>query len=220
MRSWTAIMDSLPRLRSCDRAWPFSLPPCRPWTAHASYTRASTAGRWLPYSRCGSELRKESAVAFDESGDVRTLYPTDLDRFFAGPGAAVPTAIESRIEFQRDGSGALTSLTWQRGGAAPRLARRVEIEKREDVHFSSGDIQLAGTLVSPNTAAKHPAIILVHASGAEDREYLLPWLAFLDPPWHGDPRVLTSGAWAPQPATGTRPRSTIWPETSWPHSSI
>ena len=29
-------------------------------------------------------------VAFDESGELRTLYPTDQDRFFAGPSAAIP----------------------------------------------------------------------------------------------------------------------------------
>src|SRR5207247_3161520 len=34
-------------------------------------------------------------------------------------------------------------------------------------------------LISPNTRAKHPAIILVHASGSEDREYLLPFVRFL-----------------------------------------
>jgi pimeloyl-ACP methyl ester carboxylesterase len=118
-------------------------------------------------------------VAFDESGEVRTLYPTDRDRFFAGPGAAVPTAVESRIEFQRDATGKITSLTWRRDGATPRIARRVEIERRADVRFSSGDIQLAGTLISPNTDAKHPAIILVHGSGAEDREYMLPFARFL-----------------------------------------
>jgi hypothetical protein len=28
-------------------------------------------------------------VAFDETGEVRTLYPTGSDHFFAGPGAAV-----------------------------------------------------------------------------------------------------------------------------------
>jgi uncharacterized protein len=118
-------------------------------------------------------------VAFDESGEVRTLYPTDRDRFFVGPGAAVPTAIESRIEFQRDGTGKIASLTWRREGAAPRIARRVDVERREDVRFSSGDIQLAGTLISPNSNAKHPAIILVHGSGAEDREYMLPFARFL-----------------------------------------
>jgi uncharacterized protein len=118
-------------------------------------------------------------VAFDESGDVRVLYPIDRDQFFAGPGAAVPTSIESQIEFQRDGTGKLVSLTWRREGAVSRTARRVEIEHREDVRFSSGNVQLAGTLISPSTSGKHPAIILVHGSGAEDREYILPWARFL-----------------------------------------
>jgi hypothetical protein len=88
-------------------------------------------------------------VAFDESGEVRTLYPTDRDRFFAGPAATTSTAIESRIDSQRERSGRIRSLTWRRDGAAPRLARRVEVEKREDVRFSNGDIHLAGTLISP-----------------------------------------------------------------------
>src|SRR5205814_9509925 len=58
-------------------------------------------------------------------------------------------------------------------------ARRVEREKRDDVRFSNGGIRLAGTLISPDTRSKHPAIILVHASGAEDREYTLPLARFL-----------------------------------------
>src|SRR5205814_3234229 len=100
-------------------------------------------------------------------------------RFFAGPGAAVSTAVESRIEFQRDGTGKITSLIWRRDRAAPRVARRVDIEKREDVSFSNDAIHLAGTLITPTTGGKYPAIILVHASGAEDREYLLPLARFL-----------------------------------------
>lgn len=122
---------------------------------------------------------KNQLVAFDESGEVRVLYPADDERFFAGPGAAVPSAVESRIEFQRDSNGKVRSLTWQHGGAAPRSARRVEIEKRENVAFSNGSILLAGTLIGPATRGKHPAIILVHASGAEDREYILPFARFL-----------------------------------------
>jgi pimeloyl-ACP methyl ester carboxylesterase len=118
-------------------------------------------------------------VAFDESGEVRTLYPTGRDRFFTGPGAAVSTAIESRIAFERDSNGRIRSLTWERDGASARAARRVEIEKREDVGFSSGNIRLAGTLIGPNTRGRHPAIILVHGSGAENREYILPWARFL-----------------------------------------
>src|SRR6266545_356803 len=118
-------------------------------------------------------------VAFDESGEVRTLYPTGRDQFVAGPGMAVSAPIESRIEFQRDGTGRITSLTWQREGAAQRLARRVEIEKREDIYFSNGEVRLAGSLISPARGGKHPAIILVHGSGAENREYILPFARFL-----------------------------------------
>ena len=139
---------------------------------------------WAPdtflYLQLWSELTgKNQLVAFDESGEVRALYPTDRDAFFAGPGAAVPTAVESRIKFLRDGSGRITRLTWLREGEAVRTARRIEIEKRENVQFANGDIKLAGTLISPREGAKHPAIILVHASGAEDREYLLPFAHFL-----------------------------------------
>jgi uncharacterized protein len=118
-------------------------------------------------------------VAVDESGEVRTLYSTDHDRFFAGPGAAVQASIESRIEFQRDTTGKITSLRWQREGAPPRIGQRVETERHEDVRFSNGDVQLAGTLISPKTGAKHPAIILVHGSGPQNRESILPFARFL-----------------------------------------
>src|SRR5688500_15145372 len=118
-------------------------------------------------------------VAFDESGDIRTLYPTERDRFFAGPGAAVSTSVESRIEFQRDANGAIASLNWQRGGGPPRLARRVNIERHEDVRFDNGDVQLAGTLIAPSTGGKHPAIVLVHGSGPANRDSVLPLARFL-----------------------------------------
>jgi uncharacterized protein len=132
------------------------------------------------YLQLWSELSASNQlVAFEETGEVRTLYPTDPDRFFAGPGAAVPDAIESRIEFQRDRAGEIVSLTWSRVGAPIRRARRVSIERHEDVRFSNGEVTLAGTLISPASPGPHPAVILVHASGAEDREYLLPFARFL-----------------------------------------
>jgi pimeloyl-ACP methyl ester carboxylesterase len=118
-------------------------------------------------------------VAFDESGEVRTLYPTDRDRFFAGPAAAVATSVESRIEFERDRSGKIVSMTRRRDGAAPRTARRTEIEKHEDVRFSNGGVELAGTLIRPPTGITHPAVILVHGSGPATREDIFPFARFL-----------------------------------------
>lgn len=118
-------------------------------------------------------------VAFDESGEVRTLYPISGDRFFAGPGAAVSSSIESHVEFQRKPDGSVGSLRWTRKGAPSRVAERVEIERREDVRFSNADIRLAGTLTTPATGGRHPAIILVHYSGPADRESVLPFARFL-----------------------------------------
>jgi pimeloyl-ACP methyl ester carboxylesterase len=131
---------------------------------------------WDEFSGFG---KPRQLVAFDESGEIRTLYPTERDRFFAGPGAGISASVESRIEFQRAASGQVTSLTWQHQGVAPRSARRVDIEKREDVRFSNDGVRLAGTLIGPADGKSHPAIILVHGSGAENRDYVLPFARFL-----------------------------------------
>src|SRR5262249_48960305 len=62
---------------------------------------------WKPngflYLQLWAELSgSKQLVAVDENGEVRTLYSTGPDRFFAGPGAALPESVESRIEFHRD----------------------------------------------------------------------------------------------------------------------
>jgi pimeloyl-ACP methyl ester carboxylesterase len=118
-------------------------------------------------------------VAFDESGEIRTLFPRERDHFFSGPAAADSSAMQSRVEFERDSSGGITTLVWTRERDSARVARRVDVERREDVSFPSHDVKLAGTLTTPRSAPRHPAIILVHASGAEDREYLMPFAHFL-----------------------------------------
>ena len=175
----TVVTRSLqhPSVRTVDEATLRAYAGVYEWEANA-----------FVYLQLWSELSASNQlVAIDESGELRTLYSTEPDRFFAGPGAAVPDVVESRIEFQRDPDGKIVSLTWSRADAPVRRARRVDIERREDVRFSNGakpdakpdDVQLAGTLISPATPGPHPAVILVHASGAEDREYLLPFAHFL-----------------------------------------
>src|SRR3569833_257351 len=122
---------------------------------------------------------KPQHVAFDESGVVRTLYPAGSDRFTAGYSAAVPQPVESKIAFQRSVSGTIVSFTWQRGNNPVRTASRVEIESRNEVAFANGEVHLAGTLIVPGKPGKYPAIVLVHGSGAEDREYSLPLAHYL-----------------------------------------
>src|ERR1700759_200981 len=96
---------------------------------HASLREYAGAYAWGPgaflYLQLWSELSgTPQLVAFDESGEVRTLYPTDHDRFFTGPGAAVSTSLESTVQFERNPQGKIVSLTWQRSGSTSRVARR------------------------------------------------------------------------------------------------
>jgi dipeptidyl aminopeptidase/acylaminoacyl peptidase len=48
----------------------------------------------------------------------------------------------------------------------------------ETVHFASGDITLAGTLVLPEGSQPHPAVILFHGSGPQKRDlFTARWFA-------------------------------------------
>lgn len=185
MRSWTAVgAIILTALLGVVMARSALQPPAVRSVEEKVLREYVGVYQWEPNAFVYLQLWNEftgtnQLAAFDESGEIRALYPTDHDRFFAGPGAAVPASIESRVEFQRDATGKIVSLTWQREGAPPRRARRVEIERHEEVRFSSGNIQLAGTLISPNTGGRRPAVILVHGSGAANRESMLPFARFL-----------------------------------------
>jgi pimeloyl-ACP methyl ester carboxylesterase len=117
-------------------------------------------------------------VALDDSGELRKLYPTGSDRFSTGAAIAVPAPVESQIEFERDRSGSIAALKWSRAGVM-RIGRRANIETREEVRFANGPVRLAGSLISPVAPGRHPAIVLVHGSGPEDRDYVLPFAHFL-----------------------------------------
>jgi uncharacterized protein len=46
------------------------------------------------------------------------------------------------------------------------------------VHFASGEITLAGTLVLPAGSGQHPAVVLFHGSGAQKRDlFMASWFA-------------------------------------------
>jgi pimeloyl-ACP methyl ester carboxylesterase len=149
----------------------------------ASLARYQGTYEWGPnhfiYVQFWDELGKDQLGAFDESGQVRSLYPMGDDKFFIGPGLAFPVPLEARIAFHRSAQGAVASLSWARPDEPARVAERVAQYSQQDVTFQNGDVRLAGTLLIPNTPGKHPAMILVHGSGSEDRNTLLPFVLFL-----------------------------------------
>jgi dienelactone hydrolase len=50
--------------------------------------------------------------------------------------------------------------------------------RAEAVHFASGDITLAGTLVLPEGSKPHPAVVLLHGSGPQKRDlFTARWFA-------------------------------------------
>ena len=149
---------------------------------HASLAQYVGAYQWDPdhlvYIQFWDELGKDQLGAFDESGQVRALYPMDNDKFFAGSGIAFPVPAEARIVFDRGAHGSVTSLRWAPVGKEARTAQRLDPYSQSDVAFQNGDIRLSGTLTLPKGAGKHPAMILVHGSGPEDRNALLPFVLF------------------------------------------
>ena len=78
----------------------------------------------------------------------------------------------------------------------------------EEVRFANGAVTLAGTLMMPAGPEPHPAIVFVHGSGPEGR-YASRYLA----------DRLTSGASAPQAATGSGRHSTTSRGTRSPQSA-
>lgn len=127
--------------------------------------------QWEPdaflYLQIWSELTgTDQLVALDESGEVRTLYPTDPDRFFAGPGAAISASIESRIEFQRDRDGTITSLTWQREGAPTAIRARLLHDHPGVARGADPGVRCAGARVVAGLLITPTLNVVSSAAGA------------------------------------------------------
>jgi uncharacterized protein len=151
-------------------------------SALRQYTGAYEWGdtRSFVYLQIWNELSgKNTLVAFDESGEVREMNASGQDQFTTGPGAAKHSPVQSRVTFQRDASGKIVALSWLREGMTARTARRTDNERHEEVAFHSGNVRLAGTLITPATPGRHPVAILVHGSGPATREQILPFARFL-----------------------------------------
>lgn len=109
-----------------------------------------------------------------ESGRTGALYAIGRDRFVGGPtmGTGYPVAID--VTFQRDTGGVGTHATLVRRGKTVQ-ATRAHFYDQEELSFASGDVTIAGTLLRPSTPGPHPALVMIHGSGAVTRDALRPF---------------------------------------------
>lgn len=110
------------------------------------------------------QLNGRVALSLTEyaSGRVRALYPRDDGSFEAGNGWFTHGSVEYRVRFdERDGRA--TRAAWTENGTE-RTATRVPLVERE-ARVLNGDVELAGTLVLPPGAGRHPVIVMIPGSG-------------------------------------------------------
>jgi pimeloyl-ACP methyl ester carboxylesterase len=127
-----------------------------------------SSGRLLVIARTERRL-----YAYEPGSErLRGLERIDDRTWVAGP-ALLQFAPESyRVVFQKD---ALRFVE----GATSLPAKKVRLYREEEVIFRNGDVTLAGTLLIPATKGPHPAIVLGHGSGAQDRNGYVANIRFM-----------------------------------------
>ncbi|MGB6364299.1 MAG: alpha/beta hydrolase [Thermoanaerobaculia bacterium] len=102
---------------------------------------------------------------FDGEERLR-LYPLAPDRFYSERGDV--------IYIVRAAEGQEVGLAWQNRFGLEFFYPPVEVYQQEEVVFQGAGEWLAGTLLLPPGDGPHPAIVLVHGSGADTRHAYRP----------------------------------------------
>src|ERR1700747_2166705 len=72
----------------------------------------------------------------------------------------------------------LPAIACSQSASSSNKKARGEIISEEPVHFASGQVELAGTLVLPEASAPNPAVVLFHGSGPQQRDlFTARWFA-------------------------------------------
>jgi len=113
------------------------------------------------------------------TGRVRGLELVSGSSFRAGPSLLIFSPAELQITFNKNRNGTVASLTLKETGAPARVARKALLYREEQVHFGfTNGVMLAGTLLTPTTKGPHPAVVLLHGSGQQDRNGYLSVMRF------------------------------------------
>jgi uncharacterized protein len=67
------------------------------------------------------------------------------------------------------------ALTWHVKGQAPQRAVRKMFYTTTPVRYASGSASLSGSLLTPLGPGPHPAVVMIHGSGAVTRDALMPY---------------------------------------------
>jgi pimeloyl-ACP methyl ester carboxylesterase len=113
-----------------------------------------------------------------QTGRVRGLNLISETNFSAGPSFLVFSPTEFEITFIKNKKGEITSLALKQPGKQDIIAKKAKFYQEEKVTFRDGDVTLAGTLLNPTTRGRHPAVILIHGSNAQDRNGYLSLIRF------------------------------------------
>lgn len=98
-----------------------------------------------------------------DSGRIRGLERVNDQMWIAGPSLLVSSPELYRLAFFKSG----VQLT--EAGRQPELAQKTMLYREEPLTVKSGEVMLSGTLFVPSKGGPHPAIVLAHGSGAQDR---------------------------------------------------
>ena len=104
-----------------------------------------------------------------KSGEARAMFPRSETQFTGGPFLYVAAPTRKTITFRDAGADVVDPDT--PGRASGAFATRIPIHQ-EEVTFKNGDVTLAGTLITPPSKGKHPALVFTHGGGAQLREVM------------------------------------------------
>jgi dienelactone hydrolase len=135
----------------------------------------------LPSGRLLIVGRTERRLYLYEPGSerLRGLDRVDDRTWIAGPSLLVFTPEILRVTFLKNANGDVTAVRYAVPGQPQATAKKARLYREKEVTFRNGDVTLAGTLLIPATKGPHPAFVMAHGSGAQDRNGYLSNIRFM-----------------------------------------
>lgn len=122
------------------------------------------------------ELGTQPFFFDSQTGRFGPLYSLSNNEFVSGQAILSPFfPIEVKIKFERNNKDQIIGLAYSQDKSESVKAQKVALV-RETLKFKNDAVTLVGEVIAPSAkGGKHPAIVLVHGSNDEDRDYLKLW---------------------------------------------